>query len=430
MRVKRCFGNLCNFAMLALLLPTIARSAPAQTYSLIHTFTDVPDGATPNAIIQDAKGNIYGTTRGGGIFCFDDIVTCGAVYKVDPEGNETIVHAFQGGGDGAFPDAALIEDAEGNFYGTTAGNGSINADSTIFKIDREGKEIVLWDFDGPPGGGSQDEPLARDNAGNLYGSSPFGGDVSCGYQGLGCGTLYRLTPAGTMQLIHTFTGPDGIEPEGGLVVGVNQDAIYGTTVQGGNLNCISPNPDFRFDLGGCGTIFRIDSSGKFTTLHEFTGQEDGSSPLGIIQDSAGNLYGIASYGGGTTCVEDSYGCGTIFKFDTTGKFFVLYHFTEEITQPDFAPHLTLDAQGNIYGVNQIGGTNVSGFIFEFTTNREFRILFNFPSTADVQAGSNPQGITIGSAGNFYGAMLLRGSEEGNCGGPIGAGCGTLFKVSF
>jgi uncharacterized repeat protein (TIGR03803 family) len=156
-------------------------------------------------------------------------------------------------------------------------------------------------------------------------------------------------------------------------------------------------------------------------LYQFTGGADGSAPLGLIQDPKGNLYGIAAYGGNSNpeCLEDAYGCGTIFKVDTQGKFSVLYRFTVAIAQPDFNSHLLLGPQGSLYGSNGIGGANNIGFIFELSP-KGFSIVASFPSDANRQAGIFPQGVVMDSSGNFYGTMQADGADLE----------GTVFKVSF
>ena len=116
----------------------------------------------------------------------------------------------------------------------------------------------------------------------------------------------------------------------------------------------------------------------------------------------------------------------IFKVDASGKFSVLFTFTPDIMpEPSFAIHLLRDSEGNLYGVNQIGGANFSGFLFKIDPSGKFTNLFSFPSTAQTQDGSMPMGVTRDSAGNFYGTMLINGSET-NC----KFGCGTVFKITF
>lgn len=414
---KQFFAIPCVAVIFPLLVALTSLSAQAQTYTVLHTFTNVPDGTNPNPLIRGAQGMMYGTTQGGGIPC--SLGSCGTVYKIDSSGNETVIYKFQGGTDGAQPVAALIQDAAGNLYGNTQGNGEIPADSTVFKIDPSGNETVLYDFSVGGHGCCQDSPLAMDKAGNLYGMSPFGGDTNCGTDELGCGLLYKLTQTGVNTVIHVFKGADGIDPEGGLVADID-GSLYGTTVAGGILSCSSPEEGRYHPNKGCGTIYKLDRSGKFTVLHRFTGKGDGSAPLGLIQDPQGNLYGIAAYGGNTICIEDNAGCGTIFKVDTQGNFSVLYRFTVAISQPDFDNLLLRDSEGNLYGSNGIGGANNTGFIFKVTPGAEFSIVDSFPSDVNIDYGIFPQGVVMDPSGNFYGTMLFDGA----------AGYGTVFKVSF
>jgi uncharacterized repeat protein (TIGR03803 family) len=413
----------------ALILLTVVATLPAQAqteqagvYTLLHTFTNSPDGAIPGAVIQDADGNLYGTTRGGGPPCLGPF-TCGTIFKVDANGKETVLYTFQGGNDGAYPIAALTRDADGNLYGNTEGNGALGAASTVFKLNPKGEETVIYDFENSAAC-CQDSPLTLDAAGNIYGTSPYAGESGCGYDGLGCGTVFKLTQAGKLEALHVFQGTDGSQPEGGVVRDAEGN-IYGTALLGGNPKCYS-HEGHTGEPEGCGTVFKLDHNGTFTVLHTFQGHADGSAPLSLIEDPEGNVYGIAANGGNLKCNQGA-GCGTIFKVDTKGKFSVVFTFPPETVQPDFAGRLLRDSKGNLYGVNQIGGAHFSGFIFKVDTKGKFTILFSFPSTVEEQDGSNPQGVTMDSAGNFYGSMLIRGSQDNNCGAQ---GCGTVFKVTF
>src|SRR5580698_4284360 len=196
-----------TIALLILLLvgAVAARPAQAQTYTVLHDFTDSPDGAIPGPIIRDAQGNLYGTTKYGGIATCG-LGTCGTVFKVDAAGNETILYAFEGGNNGTNPDSGLVRDAAGNLYGTTQGNGFIDGAAVVFKVDPNGQETTL-DIAGP-NACCFDSPLALDAQGNLYGMSPYGGTPNCGWveNQLGCGTLFKLTPDGRFTVLHTFTG--------------------------------------------------------------------------------------------------------------------------------------------------------------------------------------------------------------------------------
>lgn len=414
----------CGAALLTL-TAFAARPAQAQSYSVLHGFTNTPDGGNPNPLIRDGQGNIYGTTQWGGMICGGGGYTCGTMFKIDTAGNETVLYRFAGQGDGANSEAALVRDAAGNLYGTTTGNGSIPAVSTIFKVDPSGQETVLYRFDSAVGCCAE-SPLVLDAAGNLYGISPYAGDSSCGTEGLGCGTVYKVTQSGNLTLLHTFMGTDGIHPKGGLVRDTKGN-LYGSALFGGNLACYSPasgNPP----ESGCGTVFKLGHSGSLTVLHTFTGQADGSTPLAVTKDQAGNLYGLAQYGGDLTCYAPA-GCGTIFKVDTKGNFSVLYTFTSTVTRtPLYASYLVIDSKGNLYGAKQFDGSNNDGFLFKLDTSGNLTNLFNFPPGGSF-LGSNALGVILDGKGGFYGSMQQGGPPL--CGPPgSGEGCGTVFHLTF
>jgi uncharacterized repeat protein (TIGR03803 family) len=252
------------------------QSAQAQTLTTLHNFTGSPDGAGPVAgLVGDAKGDFYGTTEyGGDLSCGD--YGCGIVFKLDAAGKETVLHSFAGS-DGANPSAGLIIDAKGNLYGTTA-YGGLGCQSpgcgVVFKLDTSGKETVLHNFTGRPDGEYPIRGLVRDTAGNLYGTTPYGG--SSGY-----GTVFRVSKTGEETVLHSFTGApsDGAVPEAGLVRDAKGE-LYGTTDEGGS--------------SGYGTVFKLDATGKATVLHSFTGSpSDGAfTEAGLLRDAKGNLYGI------------------------------------------------------------------------------------------------------------------------------------------
>jgi len=413
----------------AVLLAAVAAPlAQAQTLTVLHAFSDTPDGGNPNPLIRDAQGNLYGTTAWGGAVCGGGY-TCGTVFKLDSSGNETVLYRFTGGLDGANSVAALVQDAAGNLYGTTRGNGSIPASSTIFKVDTSGHETVLFDFHSS-GGCCADSPLALDAAGNLYGTSPYGGDFNCGTDQLGCGTVYRLTQSGNFSVLHTFTGADGTHPDGGLVRDTKGN-LYGGTYFGGDLGCVSIEGGGNQNPPGCGVVFELrgNAAGSmpYSVLHTFTGQADGSTPLVVIQDPSGNLYGLTNYGGDLTCYPP-VGCGTIFKLDTKGNFTVLFTFTSAITRtPYYASQLVRDSEGNLYGAKQFDGANNDGFLFKLDTKGNLTDVFDFPPGGSFE-GSDPVSLLMDSAGNFYGSLLQGGRPL--CGPPnSGEGCGTVFELT-
>jgi uncharacterized repeat protein (TIGR03803 family) len=271
------------FLVLLLVFGAMISLAPAQaqtlTFDLLHTFTGSPDGISPGGPIGtpaagpllDAKGNLFGTTSSGGdINCPGEGFGCGTVFKLDKNGQDSILYTFLGGSDGDLPLASLSEDAAGNLYSTTVGpNGNA---ATVFKLTQSGQKTILHTFsDGADGAGPDTTPIL-DAAGDLYGTTPYGGDSQCGINGNACGVIYKVDAHGKFSVFHTFrTIAGGMRPEGGLGMDA-AGTIYGSTAFGG-IKC--PESD---ELG-CGTVFKIEPSGKFRVLYRFTGKADGAGPI-------------------------------------------------------------------------------------------------------------------------------------------------------
>ena len=192
----------------------------------------------------------------------------------------------------------LVQGTDGNFYGTTSLGGAYSGCGTVFKITPTGALTTLHSFTGADGcsrGG-----LVQATDGNFYGTTGEGGNFSC-FDLSGCGTVFKITPAGTLTTLHSFDGVDGSEPEGGLVQATDGN-FYGANYFGGDLTCRAPS--------GCGTIFKITSGGALTTLQIFEGT-DGALPNAPMQATNGNLYGTTAYGGNIPCAPN--GCGTVFR---------------------------------------------------------------------------------------------------------------------
>ncbi len=208
--------------------------------------------------------------------------------------SETVLYSFGGGTDGGFPFGDLIMDSAGNLYGTTLTGGAASGGcGTVFKLTLSGAETVFHSFNCDTDGSDPTSRLTADSAGNLYGTTNFGGAS-------GVGTVYKLTPSGTFSVLYSFSGsPDGAIPEGRLIAD-SAGNLYGTTLQGGT------------DCGaGCGTVFSITPNGTGTVLYSFA-YTDGAFPhAGLIADNAGNLYGTTGGGGAS-------GNGTVFKLAGTG----------------------------------------------------------------------------------------------------------------
>ena len=309
--------------------------------------------------------------------------------------SETVAYSFLNAADGVYPSAGVVRDSAGNIYGTTTYGGA-NGLGTVFKLSANGK-TTLHNFAGKDG--AHPTNLIRDAAGNLYGITADGGDLSC-QSGMGCGTVYRLDASGKLSVVHSFTesSTDGGNPTG-LTIDPTGN-IYGTTEYGGIANL--------------GTVFRINTSGRETILHSFTGGSDGAIPLGgVVLDTVGNVYGTTSSGG-------TGNAGSVFKIDTTGKESVLYRFTGGNGSTDGKnpmAGLVMNSAGNLYGTTDIGGTANAGTIFEVDATGRETILHSFAGSAD---GSYPQAtLSLDSRGNLYGGTALGGTH----------GLGTVFKYS-
>ena len=369
-----------------LVLVVTSPSAQAQTFSVLHSFTGSPDGAYPFAgLVRDAKGNLYGTTSGGGASSY------GTVFKLNSKNKETVLLSFIGGG---YPYDALL-DVNGQLYGTTYSGGAADL-GTVFKVNQSGKETVLYSFTGSPDGKYPFAGLLRDAKGNLYGVTILGGRF-------GNGVVFKLDKTGKETLLYTFTGgADGGVPlyYGSLVMDPAGN-LYGTTQGGG---------------AGFGTVFKVTGKGKETVLHSFTGPPDGVAPFaGLVRDAKGNLYGTAL--GGTS------GNGVVFKVDKTGKETVLYTFTGGADGGNPFEGLVRDAKGNLYGTTEVGGTSGLGTVFKVSSKGKETVMHSFTGGAN---GRIPfTALVWDTKGNLYGTTEQGGDVT--CNPPYG--CGTVFKLT-
>lgn len=371
--------------------------AQAQSLKVLHSFSG-SDGQNPvTGLVRDAAGNLYGITPYGGIYGNCDVeFGGGTVFKLNPAGRLTRLHAFNNVGDGCGP-TSLILDPAGNLYGTTSGN-------TVFKIDATGKFSVIYTFR-TPSGGSFPNGLMRDVQGNLYGTTGSGGAGGC-FGGIGCGTVFELNTRGEESVLYSFTGsPDGNEPQSGLTRDAGGN-FYGTTSIGGDVGC--PN--------GCGIVFSVNKPGIETVVYRFTGGADGGTPWtgGLVRDSTGYIYGTTSAGGDLSC-NNGFGCGVAFKVDGGGRETVLHAFTGADGSVPTAG-LIRDAAGNLYGTTEAGGQFGSGTVFKLDSNNNLTVLHNFNNSD----GALPwAGLIRDAAGNLYGTTQSGGRY----------GSGTVFEIT-
>ena len=220
---------------------TVFKITPDGKLATLHRF-DSSDGGFPmGALVESADGNFYGTTSWGGLHdCGGDMFFCGTVFKVTPSGKLTVLYEFSGGTDGGPPYAGLIQAVDRSFYGTNVG-GNIDEDGTIFKITQKGKLTTLYTFSGGSDEGWPEAPLIQALDGNLYGTT-------CGCNETQYGTVFKFNPYGTLTTLHSFDNSDGANPDGGLFQATS-GVFYGSTYGGGGLNC---------DNGyACGTLFSL-----------------------------------------------------------------------------------------------------------------------------------------------------------------------------
>jgi uncharacterized repeat protein (TIGR03803 family) len=348
-------------------------------------------GYVPQAsLVQGTDGNLYGTTTEGGN-------GFGTIFKMTPAGTVTTLYSFRtqaNCSDGATPYGSLVLGTDENFYGTTAGGGAGHpnpcyfGDGTIFKITPSGTLTTLHVFRATDGSYPH-AGLIQASDGNFYGTTTDGGETVYG-------TVFKMTPEGVFTTLHSFTGADGAYPLGALVEGTDGD-LYGTTYQGG-------------EHYGYGTIFKITPQGELTTLHSFD-SIDGANPYaGLIQASNGNFYGTTSSGGLATC---EFFCGTIFEVTPAGTLTTVGY----AANPEAG--LVQATDGSFYGTSKWGGANcTSGFgdgcgtVFRLTQGGRLGILYNFCSQLDCADGWWPVGgLVQATNGIFYGTTTIGGSQD-------------------
>jgi uncharacterized repeat protein (TIGR03803 family) len=385
------------------------RSARAQTYTVLYAFTGKADGNGPfGGLVRDSAGNLYGTTIGGG----DGLYPNGTVFKLSSRGKLTPLHGFAADRtEGVWPFAGLVRDSIGNLYGMTADGGTLGQ-GTIFKVSKKSKFSVLHSFSGNADGGSPFGTLILDRAGNLYGTTPYGGKPRCPVGPGGCGVAFKLDLAGNETVLRTFiNGRKGAQPSGALI----RDAagnFYGTADAGGH--------------NGHGTVFRLDPAGNQTALHTFMGKADGEFPgPGLFQDAAGNLYGTAA---GGILGNGKSGAGVVFKIDTSGNYAVLYTFAggSDGTGPNGS--LIMDAAGNLYGTTLSSGScvhYVCGTAFKLDPSGQLTVLYSFNIGSNQGYGPRA-GLIMDSAGNLYGTASFGGNLK-DC-PKEGGGCGVVYKI--
>lgn len=425
-RAKTLPGILACTAFFALSLYADGLMAGVAKESVLYRFKGGRDGGAPMAsMVADSSGNLYGTTSGGGgsANCTSG---CGTVFELSPpvhqagKWTETVLYSFQGGNDGATPEAPLILDQSGNLYGvTSAGGGECDNPNfvscgTVFELmrprhaGRAWVETLLYSFLGNrQGNGNGDlawpNGVVFDGAGNLYGLAYNGGHCTTDETGTYCGggafSLTLQSGAWAETVLYRFKGQNG-NPAGPVLDSAGR--LYGTQ-PGGN---------------GCGEVFRLGASKsraewKEFTLYSFQCGNDGAFPLpGLVFDASGNLYdtSIGAFG--------NY--GNVFELSPTkgGQWSesVLHNFA--VVADGYVPSVgpILGRNGNVYGTTQEGGQSDRGVVFELTPptmqgqDWAESVLYSFGGGRD--GGAPYGGLTVGKGNAVYGTTPAGGDGYG------------------
>jgi uncharacterized repeat protein (TIGR03803 family) len=376
-------------------------------------------GLTP-----DGHGKYFGVTN-------ETDITNGTVFELSPAAGGgwalNMIYTFQGGDDGANPNATLAMDAAGNLYGETSygGNGKsvyCNAGcGTVFELSPNGtggwSKTTIYNFQGnPPGspffdGSIPGGGLVLDRAGNLYGTTLLGGE-SCSFSDAGCGVVFELSPstsAGwTETIIHKFYGQSGADPQGGVILDAG-GKLYGTTYEGGPSNC--------------GTVFELSpkAGGLWTSsvLHTFNcsdGWYSYTPSAGLVMDSKGNLYGTTPSGG-------FFESGVAFELERSGstwKEVPIFQFNGVTGGYYPLGPLTIDSSGNLYGVTEAGPAvgavcpeqDGCGMVFKLTQSAgkwQESTVYAFKGQPDGTGPSGP--VILDSQGNIFGVTAVGGTAN-------------------
>jgi uncharacterized repeat protein (TIGR03803 family) len=414
---------------------TVYKITPRGALTLLYAFcsqSGCADGAYPAAaLVQGSDGDFYGTTSQGGANGL------GTVFKITASGTLTTLYSFcsqSGCTDGAGLLAGLVQGSDGNFYGTTF-NGGANGGGTVFQITPSGTLTTLYSFCSQSGctdGANPYAGLVQGSDGNFYGTT-YDGGANSGPNGTGFGTVFQITPSGTLTTLYSFCSQggcaDGTTPQASLLQGSDGN-FYGTTEYGGGPSFLSKAYGFY------GTVFSITPSGALTTLHQFGPQPGGGGyypDAQLVQGNDGNFYGTTYEGG----IWDS---GTLFIVTPSGAQATLYRFCFESGCHDGAQPwgLVKDSYGNLYGTTQYGGVYEAGTVYRWVLVSPIASVspasLTFPAQ-DVGATSLPQTVTLSNMGNTsltLNSVTTSGdfAQTNTCGDSVAAGGSCTISVTF
>jgi uncharacterized repeat protein (TIGR03803 family) len=403
MRYRRLLARLAPVFALAL-LPALHAGDQVR---VIASFEDDEGGYPDTDLVRDAAGNLYGMCVQGGAH------HGGTVFRLAPNGagwTHKVLFDFGGGADGGQPYGGVTLDAAGNVYGTgvIGGSGGFCTEDgcgVVFQLvpgpGDTWTENVIHDFSGGSDGYGPGGPVVFDQAGNLYGVTPTGGDF-------GLGVLFQLVPqpggTWTENILHAFTGgADGGAGQAGRLLVTADNHIFGVATVGGAY--------------GAGTAYELSPPAapggdwRFDTIHDFQGQPEAGFPYGgLLRDAAGDLYG-------TTYYDGAFDLGCVYQLHNAGGVWtetVLHSFAGKRDGSGSISGLVLDAAGNIYGTTSEGGAGCScGTIFKLSPQPggawTTSIAYRFTGTPD--GGYPYAGLVADGLGSFFGATVQGGEDN-------------------
>jgi uncharacterized repeat protein (TIGR03803 family) len=395
--------NACKTIILVGTFSVLAAvGSPAQTFTTLHSFDYTVDGAYPfEVLVQTTNGNLYGTTPVGGAN------SAGTVFEITPSGRFTTPYSFcsQSGCTDCESPYGVVQATDGNLYGGAIYGGA-DGYGTIFRISLSGRLTTLHTFDST-NGAYPGAPLVQATSGNFYGTTANGGA-----NGTDSGTVFKITPGGTLTSLYSFCSQsgcaDGTHPAAAMTQATNGD-LYGTTCGSG--------PEFACNGSGPGTVFKMTPGGTLTTLYDFcskSGCADGEYPTAaLVQATNGDFYGTTSQGG-----ANDY--GTVYRITPSGTLTTLHSFSgTDGAYP--AAGLVQATDGNFYGETYGGGPNGYGTVFKITPGGTLKSLYGFCSQSDCTDGADPTlgGLSQDTNGTFYGTTSYGGAN----------GYGTVFSLS-
>jgi uncharacterized repeat protein (TIGR03803 family) len=362
-------------------LTVVSLTAPGVALSTLYSFTGGMDGGNPNGLMQETNGNFYGTTQAGGSN------NSGTVFQMTPSGTVTTLDLFTDVGTGPYsPAAALVQGPDGNLYGTTQ-RGGPRGFGSVFKTTTNGALTLLLNFNNSDGS-DPSAAMIQGADGALYGTTLHGGADKDG-------TAFRMTTNGTLTTLAVFNFTDGAGPT--KLLQAANGSFYGTTLEGGT--------------NGNGSIFQVTTNGTLTSLASFNFTNGGSLPYdGLVQTPDGNFLGTTYEGG-------AFGYGTVFQVSPAGAVTTVYSFTDGSDGGHPAAGLIEGSDGNFYGTTAYGGTYDDGTVFRLAPDGALVSLVQF----DGYDGANPEAaLTLGADGNLYGTTENGGAD----------GAGVIFRLNL